>query len=61
MAIKGDKFKLFGTDNIVEITAEDDPYWIVKISSGESEQEVCVRFLKQDLADSVNARSLIPT
>lgn len=54
----GKQFKLFGTDNILEITGEQGDYWIITIRSAD-EEELGVLISKQDLIDSENQGTLI--
>ena len=53
----GDQYRLFGTDNVFEITGDQGNYWEVTIKSSTG-QEVGVLMVKQDLADSVVQGSL---
>jgi hypothetical protein len=53
MAKVGDKYTLFGTDNVFEITGDGGDNWVIKIIVPPS-VEVGVLMNKIDLNDSVN-------
>ena len=52
MAKVGDKYTLFGTDNIFEITNGDGTNWVIKIITPQS-IEVDVAMSDIDLTDSI--------
>ena len=54
----GNKYKLFGTDNIFEITSINGNYLVITIRSANG-QEVGVLMSTQDLIDSVKVGSLL--
>jgi len=54
----GNKYKLFGTSTIFEITGEDGDYWIIAVSSDSGEQ-LGVLMKKVDLTDGVQFGKLI--
>lgn len=56
----GNQYKLFGTDNIFEITGDQNDYWVITVRSS-NEQTVDVLMAKKDLNDSIQQGSLKKT
>ena len=53
----GDRYKLFGTDNVFEITSDQGTHWEIAVKSDEGQIDD-VLIGKQALIDSVRAGSL---
>ncbi len=54
----GDRLILNGTNNIFEVTGEENDYWIIKVITKES-VEIGVLMTKLDLCESVNNKLLV--